>query len=107
MWSVGAIFYEMAHKRPLFYGDSEIGQIFKIFRMLGTPTEETWPGVTQLKEFSKNFPVFKKRPLAEILTGVEPDGVKLVEMMLSPNPKERPSAAECLESPWLTKVAIE
>lgn len=25
MWSVGAIFYEMAHKRPLFYGDSEIG----------------------------------------------------------------------------------
>mmetsp|Transcript_33119 Transcript_33119/g.32245 ORF Transcript_33119/g.32245 Transcript_33119/m.32245 type:complete len:107 (+) Transcript_33119:463-783(+) len=25
MWSVGCIFFEMAHKKPLFYGDSEIG----------------------------------------------------------------------------------
>lgn len=42
VWSVGTIFYELAHKRPLFYGDSEIGQIFKIFKTLGTPTEEIW-----------------------------------------------------------------
>lgn len=33
MWSVGCIFYEMAHKRSLFLGDSEIGQIFKIFKI--------------------------------------------------------------------------
>ena len=32
----------------LFAGDSEIDQLFKIFRVLGTPTEETWPGVSQL-----------------------------------------------------------
>jgi len=44
MWSVGTIFYEMAHKRPLFLGDSEVGQIFKIFKMLGTPTEDIWQG---------------------------------------------------------------
>ena len=25
MWSIGAIFYELAHKKPLFAGDSEIG----------------------------------------------------------------------------------
>lgn len=39
MWSIGTIFYEMAHKKPLFYGDSEIGQIFKIFKVLGTPED--------------------------------------------------------------------
>ncbi len=39
MWSVGAIFYEMAHKRPLFYGDSEIGQIFKIFKTRPQPSK--------------------------------------------------------------------
>jgi len=39
MWSVGTIFYEMAHRRPLFQGDSEISQIFKIFKILGTPNE--------------------------------------------------------------------
>jgi cyclin-dependent kinase len=33
MWSVGCIFAEMAmHGQPLFPGDSEIDQIFKIFR---------------------------------------------------------------------------
>jgi serine/threonine protein kinase len=42
IWSVGCIFFEMAHKRPLFYGDSEIGQIFKIFKIMGTPTDESW-----------------------------------------------------------------
>ena len=25
VWSIGAIFYELAHKKPLFPGDSEIG----------------------------------------------------------------------------------
>ena len=41
MWSIGLIFYEMAHRKPLFTGDSEIDQIFKIFQMYGTPTEST------------------------------------------------------------------
>ena len=56
MWSIGAIFYELAHKKPLFAGDSEIGQIFKIFRTLGTPTEETWQGFESLPEMKMTFP---------------------------------------------------
>jgi cyclin-dependent kinase len=32
MWSVGCIFAEMCTRRPLFPGDSEIDEIFKIFR---------------------------------------------------------------------------
>lgn len=56
MWSVGTIFYELAHKRPLFYGDSEIGQIFKIFKTLGSPTEETWQGYEGLPEMKMTFP---------------------------------------------------
>lgn len=39
---------EMLTNVALFAGDSEIDQLFKIFRVLGTPTEETWPGVSQL-----------------------------------------------------------
>jgi len=39
-WSIGCIIAEMIQKRPLFIGDSEIDQIFKIFRMLGTPDEK-------------------------------------------------------------------
>uniref|UniRef100_A0A7N4P526 Protein kinase domain-containing protein n=1 Tax=Sarcophilus harrisii TaxID=9305 RepID=A0A7N4P526_SARHA len=48
MWSVGCIFGELLSKVPLFQGKSEIGQINKIFKKLGTPTEEIWPGYNDL-----------------------------------------------------------
>jgi cyclin-dependent kinase 1 len=34
IWSIGCIFSEMATRRPLFHGDSEIDQLFKIFRQV-------------------------------------------------------------------------
>ncbi len=34
IWSVGTILAEMVTKRPLFPGDSEIDEIFKIFRFV-------------------------------------------------------------------------
>ncbi|XP_064975416.1 cell division control protein 2 homolog 1 isoform X3 [Musa acuminata AAA Group] len=56
VWSIGCIFAEMVNQRPLFPGDSEIDELFKIFRVLGTPNEETWPGVTSLPDFKSAFP---------------------------------------------------
>lgn len=32
MWSVGCIFAEMVSTKPLFPGDSEIDQLFKVFK---------------------------------------------------------------------------
>lgn len=32
IWSVGVIFAEMVSKKPLFTGDSEIDQLYRIFR---------------------------------------------------------------------------
>lgn len=32
IWSIGCIFAEMARNKPLFQGDSEIDQLFRIFR---------------------------------------------------------------------------
>lgn len=43
----------------------EIDEIFKIFRTLGTPTEETWPGVHELPDFKDSFPKWSPRPLEE------------------------------------------
>ena len=34
VWSVGCIFAEMVNQRPLFPGDSEIDELFKIFRFI-------------------------------------------------------------------------
>lgn len=51
IWSVGCIFAEMVNGRPLFPGDSEIDELFRVFRNLGTPNEEVWPGVSNLPDF--------------------------------------------------------
>ncbi|KAK1384690.1 hypothetical protein POM88_022425 [Heracleum sosnowskyi] len=48
MWSVGCIIAELLLNQPLFNGDNEIKQIDKIFRMLGTPNETSWPGFSEL-----------------------------------------------------------
>ena len=44
---------EMATLRALFNGDSEIDQIYRIFRILGTPSNAIWPGVESYKEWAK------------------------------------------------------
>ena len=40
IWALGCIFGEMAKTDAIFPGDSEIDQLFCIFRCLGTPNEE-------------------------------------------------------------------
>lgn len=60
IWSCGAIFAEMMTNRALFPGDSEIDQLFKIFRVLGKPTPEVWPGVDRLEDYQQDFPNFKR-----------------------------------------------
>ena len=34
----------------------EIDQLFKIFRVLGTPNEAVWPGITGYEDFKDSFP---------------------------------------------------
>lgn len=64
MWSVGGIVAEMVMKKSLFSGDSEIDQLFKTFRVMGTPQEDVWPGITQLPDYQhKEFPKWKRTDL--------------------------------------------
>ena len=44
IWAVGTILVEMVTKRPMFPGECEIDELYKIFRVLGTPTDDCWPG---------------------------------------------------------------
>lgn len=54
IWSVGCIFAELVRGEPLFTGDSEIQQLFCIFKLLGTPTEESWSGITKYKVWAED-----------------------------------------------------
>lgn len=46
-------------------GDSEIDQIFKIFKVLGTPNDNNWSEALKLPDFKPTFPKWKGIPIHE------------------------------------------
>jgi len=86
----------MAQRRPLFAGDSEIDQIFKIFRTLGTPKESTWPGVTSLPDFKPTFPKWAPTSLAKQVPNLDETGIDLLSKMICYDPLSRISARDAL-----------
>lgn len=102
MWSAGCIFAEILTKRPLFPGDSEIDELFRIFRTLGTPTEEDWPGCTSLPEYKPNFPKWKRQDLSKLVPGTTEEAIDLLSQTLIYEPGQRISARRALEHPYFT-----
>ena len=48
IWSVGCIFAEIVTRKPLFAGQNEEEQLYKIFKNRGTPNEHDWSGLKEL-----------------------------------------------------------
>ncbi|KAH9387035.1 cyclin-dependent kinase 2 [Nematocida major] len=99
VWSLGCIIAELVLLRPLFPGDSEIDQIYKIFQSLGTPNESVWAGVTALKNFQPEFPVWKKGSVQL----ADKECQCLVNDILVYNPIDRPSAKRLLAHKYFQK----
>jgi serine/threonine protein kinase len=108
MWSIGCIFAELVMKEPLFAGDSEIDELFKIFRILGTPSEATWPGVSELPDYKPNFPQWARKDLATLpkLARLEPAGIDLLARLLEYDPAKRISAKKALAHPYFADVDL-
>ena len=43
MWSVGTVIAELVMMKPLFPGNNDLDQIYKVFQITGTPDETDWP----------------------------------------------------------------
>jgi serine/threonine protein kinase len=69
-WSVGCLLAEAATGRALFQSDSEIDHLFRVFRLLGTPTAATWPEIVAMKNFSPKFPVYSGFSFTQVARAV-------------------------------------
>ncbi|XP_055365456.1 cyclin-dependent kinase 17-like isoform X3 [Betta splendens] len=120
MWGVGCIFYEMAAGRPLFPGSTVEDELHLIFRLLGTPTEDSWPGISSIDEFkSYKFPKYKAQPLLNhapsplvieeeqmflIRPRLDTDGTDLLMSFLKYESKKRISADEAMRQPYFRSL---
>jgi len=97
MWSAGTIIGELLTFSPLFPGHSDIEQLWCVIRILGTPTEETWPQLPSLPDYKKiQFAETKAQDMHEFLCDAPIDGVNLLKELLIYNADKRLSASECL-----------
>ncbi|XP_074710147.1 cyclin-dependent kinase 2 isoform X4 [Strix uralensis] len=104
IWSLGCIFAEMITRRALFPGDSEIDQLFRIFRTLGTPDEAAWPGVTAMPDYKPSFPKWARQDFGKVVPPLDEEGRKLLAQMLHYDPNKRISAKAALGHPFFRDV---
>ena len=105
VWSLGCIFGELLAGAPLFNGRTEIDQLQKIFKLLGTPNERIWPDFPSLPSTQKV--TFVEQPYNKLrqkfpcdTTGLSDKGFELLNRMLTYDPLRRFDSAEALHHPF-------
>uniref|UniRef100_A0A8C6UBH5 cyclin-dependent kinase n=1 Tax=Neogobius melanostomus TaxID=47308 RepID=A0A8C6UBH5_9GOBI len=107
MWGVGCIFYEMAAGRPLFPGSTVEDELHLIFRLLGTPTEENWPGISSIEEFkTHNFPKYKPQLIINHAPRLDGEGIELLLSFLKYESKKRISAEDAMKHSYFRQLGM-
>ena len=108
VWSVGCIFAELLAMTALFPGKSEVDQLNRIFKDLGTPNERVWPGYDQLPLVKKmtftDYPVSQLRKKFATLTSEL--GLSLLQGLLTYDPKQRLTAEMALKHSYFKEMPL-
>ena len=115
MWAVGCIFAEMLLRKPLLPGQGEFDQITQIFKLLGAPNDEKWPGFSSLPHASKvSWKAPSRSKLRDVLPAtsfsggatISDSGFDLLSKLLAYDPKQRINATEALNHPWFGECPL-
>lgn len=107
VWSLACIYAEMASGRTLFPGDSEIDQLFRVFRALGTPGPGLWEEARRLPDYRAAFPRWTGAAASALLPPAircDPLACSLFESMLRYEPSERVPARVAARHSYLSNA---
>ncbi|XP_069573044.1 serine/threonine-protein kinase MAK isoform X1 [Brachyistius frenatus] len=101
LWAVGCIMAELYTLRPLFPGNSEVDEIFKICQVLGTVKKTDWPEGYQLATaMNFRFPQCVPTHLKTLIPNASNEAIALMKDLLQWDPKKRPTAVQALRYPY-------
>ncbi|CAG0921033.1 unnamed protein product [Notodromas monacha] len=109
VWSVGCVFGELLLMEPLFPGKSEIDQLNKIFKDLGTPNERIWPGYKELPGAKKC--IFTEYPFSQLRNRfvsyqLTLSALDLMNSFFIYDPKRRVTAENALKHRWFDEEPL-
>nr|KAF6314289.1 cyclin dependent kinase 20 [Myotis myotis] len=97
LWAVGCILGELLNGSPLFPGENDIEQLCCVLRILGTPSPQIWPEITELPDYNKiSFEEQAPVPLGEVLPDASPQALDLLGQFLLYPPRQRIAASQAL-----------
>lgn len=105
VWSAACVMVEIFTRVAIFAGDgTELSQLDKIYNILGTPTRQEWPGITDMAWFELLRPTAKRKNVfaEKYKDKVSPAAFDLLESMFCYDPANRPTAAMVLQHPYFT-----
>uniref|UniRef100_A0A3Q2ZTZ0 Male germ cell-associated kinase n=1 Tax=Kryptolebias marmoratus TaxID=37003 RepID=A0A3Q2ZTZ0_KRYMA len=101
LWAIGCIMAELYTLRPLFPGNSEVDEIFKICQVLGTVKKTDWPeGYHLASAMNFRFPQCVPTHLKTLIPNASNEAITLMKDFLQWDPKKRPTAVQGLRYPY-------
>ncbi|XVE72706.1 hypothetical protein DITRI_Ditri11bG0060700 [Diplodiscus trichospermus] len=101
MWAVGAILAELFTSSPIFPGESEMDQLYKICCVLGAPDWTSFPEATNLSRLINiSYSEILPTNLSDIIPNASSEAIDLIMQLCSWNPLRRPTADQALQHPF-------
>ncbi|KAJ9104565.1 hypothetical protein QFC21_002063 [Naganishia friedmannii] len=99
IWSMGTIFVELVLRKPFLPGETDVDQLKRIIAVLGTPSDEDWPGHRSLPDYFPQ-PESVGQRWTPWVASVGKSGIDLMLKTLRYDPTKRISAKQALDHPF-------
>lgn len=108
LWGVGCIFGEMFERKPILEGRSDQDQCDRIFRLVGSPNEQTMPGHSDLPgcDGKREFTPAKGDIDQRFGPKLGPEGLNLLKQLLTLDWRKRVNAVDALQHAYFKTAPL-